>query len=457
MNKVFIILLSVTVGACGSAESDKQATDDGKIGFMTLDPGHFHAALVQKSMYPDVDSTVHVYAPDGPELKAHMDLIEQYNTQAENPTAWDEQVYTGNDFLEKMLSEQPGNVVVMAGNNQKKTEYILQSVEAGLNVLADKPMAINTEDFKLLQKAFATAEEKGLLLYDIMTERYEINTILQREFSRLPEVFGTLEKGSPEDPAVTKESVHHFFKYVSGKPLTRPAWFFDVEQEGDGIVDVTTHLVDMIQWECFPGQTIDTSDIDMLSARRWPTPLGISQFRTATGHEAFPDYLLKDVENDTLLNVYANGEMNYTIKGVHAKVSVKWNFQAPEGTGDTHYSIMRGSKANLIIRQGPEQDYKPTLYIEPLEETEAYAQALEKALEKIQSAYPGVELEKSGTGWQVIIPEKYKVGHEAHFSQVTEKYIQFMNEGSMPSWEVPGMLTKYYTTTKALEMAKANE
>src|SRR5690606_24497394 len=103
------------------------------------------------------------------------------------------------------------------------------------------------------------------------------------------------------------------------------------------------------------------------------------------------------------------------------------------------------------------QDYKPTLYIEPLEETEAYAQALEKALEKIQSAYPGVELEKSGTGWQVIIPEKYKVGHEAHFSQVTEKYIQFMNEGSMPSWEVPGMLTKYYTTTKALEMAKANE
>src|SRR3546814_13791393 len=99
-------------------------------------------------------------------------------------------------------------------------------------------MAINTEDFHLLQEAFASAGKQGLLLYDIMTERYEITTILQREFSGIPEVFGTLEKGSLDDPAVTKESVHHFFKYVSGKPLIRPTWFFDVEQEGDGIVDV---------------------------------------------------------------------------------------------------------------------------------------------------------------------------------------------------------------------------
>src|SRR3546814_17990919 len=99
-----------------------------------------------------------------------------------------------------------------------------------------------------------------------MTERYEITTILQREFSGIPEVFGTLEKGSLDDPAVTKESVHHFFKYVSGKPLIRPTWFFDVEQEGDGIVDVTTHLVDLITWECFPGQIIATSDAKLLSA-----------------------------------------------------------------------------------------------------------------------------------------------------------------------------------------------
>jgi hypothetical protein len=57
------------------------------------------------------------------------------------------------------------------------------------------------------------------------------------------------------------------------------------------------------------------------------------------------------IEEETLLTlshirkiIETAGEMNYTIKGVHARVSVIWNFQAPEGAGDTHYSIMRGSK-----------------------------------------------------------------------------------------------------------------
>jgi hypothetical protein len=33
-----------------------------------VDPGHFHATLLQKDMYPWVDPRVTVYAPLGPEL-----------------------------------------------------------------------------------------------------------------------------------------------------------------------------------------------------------------------------------------------------------------------------------------------------------------------------------------------------------------------------------------------------
>jgi len=50
---------------------------------------------------------------------------------------------------------------------------------------------------------------------------------------------------------VVIESVHHFFKEVSGKPLIRPAWFFDVRQQGEALPDVGTHLVDLVQWMCF--------------------------------------------------------------------------------------------------------------------------------------------------------------------------------------------------------------
>ena len=71
---------------------------------ITLDPGHFHAALVQKTMYPDVDSTVHVYAPEGNDLQYHLDRIKGYNTRQDNPTSWNEVVYKGNDFFEPLFT-----------------------------------------------------------------------------------------------------------------------------------------------------------------------------------------------------------------------------------------------------------------------------------------------------------------------------------------------------------------
>src|SRR5690606_16337669 len=245
MYKIISFCLLFIVMSC-STQSDQSSssTDDKKVRLITLDPGHFHAALVQKTEYPNVDSTVHVYAPESPDLQLHLDRIKSFNTRTESPTEWNEVVYTGQDFFEKMIAEKKGNVVVLAGNNRKKTEYILESLQNGLDVLADKPMVIDSRGFDLLKEAFSTAKEKDLLLYDIMTERFEITTILQRELSMLPEVFGTLEKGTPENPAITKESVHHFYKYVAGSVLTRPAWFLDVAQQGEGIVDVMTHLVD---------------------------------------------------------------------------------------------------------------------------------------------------------------------------------------------------------------------
>jgi predicted dehydrogenase len=447
-SSIFILILTLLSFSCNTEQPEPSM-----VKLITLDPGHFHAALVQKSMYDGIDSNVYVYAPEGQDLKEHLARISSYNNRAENPTKWNEMVYSGPDFFEKMLQEKKGNVVVLAGNNQKKTEYIKASIDAGLNVLADKPMAINAWDFEILRQSFADATTKKLLLYDIMTERSEITTILQREFSMNSALFGTLEKGTPEKPAVTKESVHHFYKYVSGSALKRPAWFFDTEQQGEGIVDVTTHLVDLIQWECFPGESVDyLKDIQINTAKRWPTPIMPSQFTEVTGLKSYPDLLKKELK-DSILNVYSNGEINYTIRGVHARVSVTWNYKAPEGTGDTHYSIMRGTKTNLIIRQGKEQNYKPVLYIEPVKNIAEFSIVVDSAILRVQKLYPGVTATKEGLVWMVNIPDQYKIGHEEHFAQVMQRFLEYLKKGNIPAWEVPNMLAKYYTTTRAYEMA----
>jgi hypothetical protein len=220
--KRLMICLMTGFAVFGCHPGNRNMSD---IHLITLDPGHFHAALVQKIMYQGIDSTVFIYAPGSSDLKFHMERISSYNQRNENPTRWNSVVYTGSDFLDKMIFEKKGNVVVLAGNNRLKTEYIHRSISEGFNVLADKPMAINMEDFNLLKEAFQLAKEKNLLLYDIMTERFEITTILQKEFSQIPEIFGELEKGSTENPSVTKESVHHFYKFVSGSILTRPVWW----------------------------------------------------------------------------------------------------------------------------------------------------------------------------------------------------------------------------------------
>jgi len=442
-----------------SCQSKKPAEEMSRrpVRLITVDPGHFHAALVQKSMYEDVDSVVHVYAPGGKDVELHLGRINNFNTRAEDPTTWKEEVYTGDDFFEKMLADTVGNVVVLSGNNRKKTEYISRSLDAGLNVLADKPMVINSAGFEMLKTAFETAKEKDLLLYDIMTERFEITTILQKELATISDVFGTLETGSPDNPSVTKESVHHFYKYVSGSVLTRPAWFMDVTQAGEGVVDVTTHLVDLVQWECFPEQSLTYNDIEIISAKRWPTKMTRSEFAAITKVNEFPEYLKPYVVNDSVLNIYCNGEINYKIKGVHAKVSVTWAYRSPGDGGDTHYSIMRGTKSDLVIRQGADQQFKPTLYIEPKGKDAKFEAVLTEKMKSVEAKYPGVSIKKIAKGWEVDIPANYKEGHEAHFSRVMEKYLEYLKNKNMPVWEVPNMLTKYYTTTKALEVANSTK
>ncbi|MEC5145094.1 putative oxidoreductase C-terminal domain-containing protein [Chitinophaga sp. 212800010-3] len=435
-------------------QPEKKAT----MQLIALDPGHFHASLVQQQMYPGIDTVIQVYAPGGPELDQYLQRVAAYNRQDSPAVHWGTKVYTGGDYLQQMLQCPLGNIVILAGNNRLKPMYIGRSVHAGMHVLADKPMAIDAAGFDSLQTAFREAAAHKTQLYDIMTERYEIHNVLQRELSLLPELFGTLQQGSQADPAVIKKSVHHFKKTVAGRNLVRPSWYMDVRQQGEGITDVTTHLADLVQWTCFPGQVLDyRKDIHVDSATTWPTVLNLHQYSEITGESQFSPALKEVTGKDSLLKVYANGAFDYTIRGVHARISVQWDYEAPAGGGDTHYSLLKGSKAALVIRQDKEQQYQPVLYIEPATTGAGYTSQLQAAFAKLESSYPGIALKPAGKSWEVVIPGHYIKKHEALFSKVMTQFLEYVKTGSMPAWEVPGMLAKYYTTTHALSIAKRLE
>lgn len=418
---------------------------------VTVDPGHFHASLVQNRTYADVDRIAQVFAPEGAELDAHLKLVKSFNSRPQNPTDWQEEVYCASDYLEQFraaavagkLGKDP--LVVFSGRNNRKGDYVLAAVESGCNVLADKPLAINPSEFAKLERAVGIARQKGLLFADIMTERNEITTILQRELSMDRDLYGVQEQGTPEDPAVTKVSVHHYCKLVNGAPLKRPEWFYDTKVQGEGITDVTTHLVDLVQWEAFPGVRLARSDVRLVSARQWPTMISPEQFALSTGGK------LK-----APLAVNANGEFTWQLKGVNCKVSVEWHFMAPKGTGDTHYSLMRGTKAEIVIRQGEKEGYRPVLYVRSRGDAATTEKALTAALARIAKTWPGVAAQPAdepGT-WRIAYPKQYDIGHEAHFSQVVEMFLRWMKAGREEPNYAENMLVKYYTIVEAKKLSE---
>jgi predicted dehydrogenase len=405
---------------------------------ITLDPGHFHAALIQKEMYAEVSPRVAVYAPLGPDLIEHLNRVARFNLRKDRPTAWELDVHAAPDYLQRMIDDRPGNVVILSGRNRSKIGLIRAALNAGMHVLADKPWIIRSSDLPELEGALAIAGARRVMAYDIMTERFEITSILQRELVNDPAVFGTILPGTEQEPAVYMESVHHILKLVAGVPNLRPAWFFDVLEQGESLADVGTHLVDLAQWTLFPNQAIDyRADIRMQSASRWPTKMTAAQFRQVTG-----------VPGDDL-DYFCNTRVSYALRGIHIKLDVLWNWEAPAGGGDTHVAIYRGSKSRIEVRQPKD----PELYVVP--QDSGVRRELVSSMEKLSARYPGIGMEDEGDAIHIQIPAQYRVGHEAHFAQVTNQFFSYMKHPeTFPAWENPNMLAKYYVSTKGVDLSR---
>lgn len=456
-----ILTVLLMVASCSfpkkQANSNHNEDMNLNVKLVVLDPGHFHASLLQKNPLVAVNETIRVYAPEGSEVKQYLNDINSYNQRAENPTSWKEEIYIGRDYLSKILSDRQGDVVVLAGNNQRKTDYILEAIKAGYNVLSDKPLAINKKDFDMLIKAYQLAQERELFIYDLMTERYDILNIVEKALLKNRDLFGELQKGSLDDPSVYMESVHHFFKNVSGKPLIRPVWYYDTEQQGEGIVDVATHLIDLVNWQCFYDEPIRyQSDVKVLEARHWPTRITLPEFSQSTQVDTFPAFLNKYIKNG-VLEVLANGSLNYMVKGIHISMKVIWNYTPPSDGGDTFASIKKGSKATLKTIQDKESGFVKQLYIQRPADSDhsEFESQLQKAIKQLQKAYPFLSIKNKNEGLYLIdIPQAERLEHEDHFSKVIESFLDYLHNKNMPEGENENIISKYYITTTAVELAK---
>ena len=401
------------------------SAQDASVRLMTLDPGHFHAALIQKEMYPGVDPTVHVFAPLGPDLLLHLGRVAAFNARAERPTSWRLEVHAGPDFVERMLREKPGNVVVLSGRNRGKIDRILASVEAGLNVLADKPWLIAAADFPKLERALdGRARRSGLVAYDVMTERSEITTILQRELSQDPQVAGDdRARARPSEPALEMDErpPHPEARGRRAATCGPPGSSTPTSRARPSRTSPPTSWTSCRSCSS-PGRPIDTGRRSAAVG----AALADAAARDAAAardraRRSSPPALAGKMKDDRL-DYFANGEASFTVRGVHARVKVLWNYEAPAGGGDTH--VARRAREPVAGRGAAGR--RAAVAARALRRAEPAGGrrgdpggARAAASRRSRRPAPASRCSTRATRLRVVVPDRYRVGHEAHFAEVT--------------------------------------
>ncbi len=411
-----------------------------------LEPGHFHAALTLRERNPRVAPDVHLYAREGPERDAFIALVRSFNARDDDATHWDLHVHEPDDPVRALVDERRGNIVVLAGRNRPKLGTIADLHAAGLHVLADKPWLTDSAALPALERVTAG----GPLAMDIMTLRHDVVARLIHRIAASPELFGALD-GTSDEPAIDLHSVHHLLKVVNHAPLTRPAWYYDTRIQGNGLVDIQSHMTDQAQWLVGDGPGFDyRRDFDLDGARLWITPVPLDLFRASTGLDRFPETLADRIE-DGVLDLACNGEIRYRLRGVAVRQRAEWGQREPEGGGDAHRTTVRGEGATITAARGPETGFRPELHIAPRGASGSFGTRLDRAFAEWRREFPGIGRRASPFGHEIVIPAALRTPHEAHFAMVLEDFLDLLDSNRWPAALAARIRSRYTLLARAHE------
>ena len=409
-----------------------------------LEPGHFHAALTLRAANPRIDPTIHLYARPGPERDAFMALAGSFNARDDRPTSWNIRTHESADPERALVEERRGNVVVLAGRNRPKLGAIARLHAAGLHVLADKPWL--TESAALPDLERATADWP--LAMDIMTFRHEAAARLTQKIAADPDLLGALG-GQANEPAIDIQSVHHLLKIVNGAPLRRPSWYYDTRIQGDGLVDIQSHMADQAQWILGDGPGfLFERDYELEDAHRWSTPVPRELFEASTGLGEFPATLKPDMDAG-VLQLACNGEIRYRLRGAPVRQRAEWGQREPEGGGDAHRTTVRGERAAVIARRGPETGFRAEVHVAPRDPGPGFEARLSEKLAAWEADMPGLSHRPSSLGREIIIPAAHHTPHEAHFPMVLDGFLDLLDAGSWPAALAARIRARYTLLARA--------
>lgn len=417
---------------------------------LTLDPGHPDAARLQARAVQNVHLRCHVYAPLGAGLLSHLDHLMAFNTRRVDPTYWTTDVRAGNDWLDRALREQPGNVAVLAGRSDQTLDRMLACVQAGLHVLAAGPWAITPADLPRLAELYREAELRELVVWPLAVELYNPAVKLLLELAANPDVCGNLVPGCPDNPTVVIEATRPLRMTVAGRSVPCPAWMFNPAQAGDALA-ASGPLVDLALRLVLPTRPPDPNrDVAGIDATSWPGLLDRQQFAVATGLTDFPPELATQVHDDTL-TYPANGTASFTLAQVAVRLSVMTDPESPAGSADTLDVTVRGSQATA---SSCSKDGSGDVTIVPTTTAGPVYTALVRHCQSLQTKFPGLSVQDVGGRFRLTVPPTNDIRHA---TLLTEFARYFHSPRQVPIWEKAAPQTIAHITTAAATAARRKQ
>ncbi len=191
-----------------------------------------------------------------------------------------------------------------------------------------------------------------------------------------------------------------------------------------------------------------------MKATRSPIFLTLPEFERLTGANEWPVFLKPSVHKDRL-EYDCNNTALYTMRGIYTAISDRWEYESPGALSDSYLVLYRGTHSTIRERTSKLENYIPEIDVIPNagENLAVFTAALERRLKHL--SFPNLSLRPNGREIRVVIPAEDRARGGSTFSQLVEQFLKYVRDPqSLPSWEKPNMLAKYYVTTTAVDLAR---
>lgn len=131
-----------------------------------------------------------------------------------------------------LYAETRPEIVAIANENDLKADSVLRALEAGCDVVVDKPLAITMPDQERIEHFLHSHAKRRLLM--LLTLRGNSLWAGLRE---------QVQSGAIGTPAFC-----HVRMAVRLKRAERPPWFLDVRRSGGIFLDLLIHGLDQVEW-----------------------------------------------------------------------------------------------------------------------------------------------------------------------------------------------------------------